>query len=70
MSYKSAIRSQPPNEQPDQFKYRKELRQLQEAFPNWTNDGMPDLNPFIGIHLTAMHKTCKPFLQRLVATSN
>ena len=38
--YKSAIRSQPPSDLPDNPKYRQQARQLQELFPAWSNDGI------------------------------
>lgn len=37
--YKSAIRTQQPSDAPDSFRYRKEVKRLQELFPDWTNDG-------------------------------
>lgn len=38
--YKSAIRSQPPSDLPDNPKYHQQARQLQELFPSWSNDGI------------------------------
>ena len=37
--YKSAIRAQPQEQPTDSTKFRSQARQLQEFFPNWTNDG-------------------------------
>jgi hypothetical protein len=38
--YKSAIRTQPPQEQLSNSKYAEQARQLQEFFPLWKNDGL------------------------------
>jgi len=42
--YKSAIRSQPQEQPTDSTKFRSQARQLQEFFPNWTNDGTHPFN--------------------------
>ena len=38
--YKSAIRTQPPQEQLSNPKYAEQACQLQEFFPLWKNDGL------------------------------
>jgi hypothetical protein len=38
--YKSAIRTQPPQEQLSNSKYAEQAHQLQEFFPLWKNDGL------------------------------
>ncbi|KAK0189668.1 hypothetical protein F5146DRAFT_1139077 [Armillaria mellea] len=41
--YKSAIRAQPPSDQPENNKFRDKARQLQELFPAWSNDDLQSL---------------------------
>ncbi|KAG6853852.1 hypothetical protein C0991_000613 [Blastosporella zonata] len=41
--YKSALRQQQPADSPDNSKYRNQAQQLQELFPNWTNDDLQSL---------------------------
>ncbi|KAK0216073.1 hypothetical protein IW262DRAFT_1397768 [Armillaria fumosa] len=41
--YKSAIRAQPPSDQPENNKFHEKARQLQELFPAWSNDDLQSL---------------------------
>jgi len=46
--YKSAIRTQPPQEQLSNSKYAEQAHQLQEFFPLWKNDDLQSLLVEVG----------------------